>query len=77
MGRPAMTLDDLRAARPGLGFALYAMEPGGGVTLEVHDGERLFTFKGSTEEAAIAVAFPPPAPALRSPLAPPEEDVFS
>ena len=53
-----MTLDDLRAAHPDLGFALYAYDPRGPVTLEVHAAEGVFTFIGSTEAEAIAAAFP-------------------
>ena len=55
-----MTLDDLRAAHPALGFAVYAYEPGGQVTLEIHAAEGVFTFRAATEEAAIAAAFPQP-----------------
>jgi len=52
-------LDAARLKYPELGFAVYAMEPGGAVTLEIHDpaGE-VFTFTADTEEAAFAVAFP-------------------
>lgn len=53
-----MTLDDLRAAHPDLGFALYAYDPRGPVTLEVHAAEGVFKFIGATEAAAIAAAFP-------------------
>lgn len=55
-----MTLDDARAAFPLFGFALYALDPGGDVTLEVHtpDGE-LFAFTGPTEQAVLEAAFPP------------------
>lgn len=55
-----MTLDELRAAEPALGFALYAFEPGGLVTLEIHtpDGQ-VFTFKAATAQAALDAAFPP------------------
>lgn len=61
-----MTLDDARAAFPKLGLALYAYEPGGPITLEVHanDGQT-FSFTGPTEAAVIARAFPslqPPEP---------------
>ena len=53
------SLDAARRLNPDLGFALYAYEPGGAVTLEIHDpaGE-VFTFTAETEEAAFAVAFP-------------------
>ncbi|MGF7008137.1 hypothetical protein [Aminobacter sp. BE322] len=57
---PTSSLDELRAAYPHLGFAVYALEPGGTVTLEVHtpDGQ-LFTWSAPTVDAAIARAFPP------------------
>lgn len=59
-------LDLLRAAKPDLGFAIYAMEPGGLVTFEVHAGGEVYTFVGETLEAAMTTAFPvsvePPAP---------------
>jgi len=58
-----MTLDDLRAAHPDLGFALYAMEPGAPVTLEVYSGDDVFSFVGPTAQAAIDAAFPPEPPA--------------
>lgn len=53
------SLDEARRLNPELGYALYAYEPGGAVTLEIHDptGE-VFTFTADTEEAAFAVAFP-------------------
>lgn len=55
-----MTFDELRALHPQLGFAVYAYEPGGAVTLEVHapDGQT-YEFTGPTLEAAIEAAFPP------------------
>jgi len=61
------SLDDARAAFPRLGLAIYAYEPGGPLTLEVHaaDGQT-FSFIGPTEAAVILRAFPslsaPPAP---------------
>jgi hypothetical protein len=84
-----MTLDDLRAAAPDLGFALYAYAPanaGGPVTLEVHAAEGVFTFDGPTEAAVIAAAFPhqateepdvrpSPAPTDEAPAA--SEDIFA
>jgi hypothetical protein len=53
------SLDEARRLNPELGFALYAYEPGGPITLEIHDpvGE-VFTFAGITEEAVFAAAFP-------------------
>lgn len=54
------SLDEARAAYPHLGFALYALEPGGAVTLEIHapDGQ-MFTARAKTEAAALAKMFPP------------------
>jgi hypothetical protein len=53
-------LDTLRTENPELGFAIYAMEPGGPVTLEVHtpDGQ-VFTFTGRTAGVVMGRAFPP------------------
>jgi hypothetical protein len=59
---PVSRLDELRSLRPHLGFALYALDPGGDVTFEVYDGDQVFTFTGPTSEAAIEKAFPPPVP---------------
>lgn len=52
-------LDTLRAQNPDLGFALYALIPGGIVTLEIvtPDGE-IFTFKALTAAEALSMAFP-------------------
>jgi hypothetical protein len=57
--RSISSLDEARAAYPHLGMALYAMEPGQPVTLEVHtpDGQ-MFTFRARTEAGALARAFP-------------------
>lgn len=58
-----MTLDDARARFPGFGFALYAYEPGGSVTLEIHTGEgEPFVFTAATEAEALELAFPPEPP---------------
>ena len=53
------SLDDIRAAFPRLGLAVYAFDPGGPVTLEVHaaDGQ-VFPFEGATFAAVAARAFP-------------------
>lgn len=67
-----MTFDELRANNPDLGFALYALEPGGPVTFEAytHTGQ-VFTWIDKTAEGAIRQAFPPqedpPAPAAPEP----------
>lgn len=54
-----LSLDEARAAFPLLGLALYAMEPGGPVTLEVHTADgQVFPFVGPSEAAVIARAFP-------------------
>lgn len=53
------SLDDLRAARPDLSFALFAMTPGADVTLEIYHDGQVYTFKGPTEADAILAAFPP------------------
>lgn len=53
------SLDDLRRAKPDLAFALYAMDPGGPVTLEIYHDGQVYTFKGATEADAILAAFPP------------------
>lgn len=54
-----VNFDELRTAYPDLALNLYAMEPGGLVTLEILTGEGTFTFAGPTAEEAIAMAFPP------------------
>ena len=66
----ASSLDDLRVRFPGLGFAVYAYDPGGDVTLEIHSADGgLYAFVGPTLAAAIATTFPPLEP-------PPAPDVF-
>ncbi len=66
------SLDDLRTARPDLAFALYAMDPGGPVTLEVHHEGKVYTFTGATEADAIIAAFPPEPEAAPTPPATPD-----
>lgn len=68
------TLDEARAAQPAFAMALYALEPGGPVTLEIitPDGEP-FTFEGPTEAAVLARAFPP----VEAAPPPPEADIFA
>lgn len=55
-----MTFDDIRALYPGLGLALYALEPGGPVVLELILADETVQFTGPTAQAAIDLAFPPP-----------------
>jgi hypothetical protein len=58
-----LTLDHLRAAMPDLGFALYAYDPEGPVTLEVHATDGVFTVTAETEAAVVALVLPTePAP---------------
>lgn len=65
-----MEIDEIRKRTPGVGWALYALDPFGPVTLEAHlpDG-RVLTWKGWTASEALQAAFPAPAQ-------PEEEDVF-
>lgn len=68
-----MSLDKARAAFPLLGLALYAYEPRGPVTLEVHTADgQTFSFIGPSEAAVIARAFP----SLAEPDPPPPPNVF-
>lgn len=74
------SLDELRAAHPALGFALYALTPGEAVTLEIltTDGG-LFSFTGASAAEVIATAFPPATPqrpASSSSVSPTEANVF-
>lgn len=58
-----MTLDDIRTRNPALGFGVYAMDPGGDITLEVYAEGDVFSFTGPTVAHALAAAFPDePAP---------------
>lgn len=63
--------DSLRAKYPHLGFAAYALEPGGPVTLECLTKEgRSFQFTRPTLTAAIAAGFaeePEPEPQPEEP----------
>ena len=67
-----MTLDELRDAHPDLGFAVYALEPAGLVTLEIHFDGDFRTWTGPTEIDVLAQAFPPAPPEPAQTLA----DVF-
>ena len=72
------TFDQIRAAFPDMAVALYALEPGMGVTLEIIDPDGgLFSFKGATAAEAIARAFPPaPADPDPPPVAEVATDIF-
>ena len=67
--------DALRATHPALGFSVYAIDPGGPVTLEIVTpvGD-YFQFKAATFAEAVALAFP-----YTPPAAPPAKpvDIFS
>ena len=56
---PRPSLDDLRRLRPDLSFALFAMDPGAGVTLEIYHDGQVYPFSGATVADAILSAFPP------------------
>jgi hypothetical protein len=56
---PRPSLDDLRALRPDLSFALFAMDPGLRVTLEIYHDGQVYKFEGPTVADAILAAFPP------------------
>jgi hypothetical protein len=63
--------DELRAKYPHLGFALYAYQPDGPVTLEcITPEQQTFTFLGATAEAAMAEGFPEDLQVSASPPAP-------
>jgi len=69
-----MTLDEIRATYPHLGLALYALEPGGPVVLEVHAPGFLQTWRGQTVQAVVDQAFPPE---VEPPAPSPVVDVLS
>lgn len=72
-----MNIDTLRRQHPTLGFAIYAIDAGGPVTLEVYRGEELSTLYGTTMAECVARAFPEadnaPPPAPKAP--PPAEEI--
>lgn len=59
---PQPSLDELRRLRPDLSFAMFAMEPGAPVTLEIYHAGQVYSFKGATVADAILAAFPPEEP---------------
>lgn len=70
-----MTLDEVRAAFPANGFALYAYAPGGPITAEMHwpDGSVL-TAEGRDEDEALRNLFGMP-PAAAAPAIPHSDEV--
>jgi hypothetical protein len=60
MSRSISSLDDLRRQEPDVGAAIYALEPGGPVTLEVlmPDGQ-MFSWVAATVAEVFSQAFPP------------------
>lgn len=73
MQQPQPSLDDLRKARPDLSFALFAMEPGEDLTLEIYHDGHVYPFHGATVADAILAAFPP---APQAAPAAPEASIF-
>ena len=63
-----MTLDELKAKHPALGFAVFALDPADPVSFEVYTpaGET-FTWQADTVQGAIDKAFPPAPPAAPPP----------
>ena len=71
--------DEIRSENPDLAINLYAMTPGGDVTLEVitPDGQN-FTWTAPTAMGAMAIAFPAdPEPDADEPPAPPSSNPSS
>ena len=70
--------DEIRSENPDLAINLYAMTPGGDVTLEVitPDGQN-FTWVAPTAAEATALAFPAePEPEAQTPLKPQPTSIF-
>lgn len=62
------SFDLIRAAFPNLGVGVYAMDPGGPVTVEVYDPSgQTFSWEGPTLQAALDAAFGP------APAEPPQD----
>lgn len=66
------SLDDLRALRPDLSLALFAMTPGEAVTLEIYHDGVVYPFTGATVAEAILAAFPPDSAQETAPPATPD-----
>jgi len=56
--QPILSFDEVRGIWTGIGLALYALEPGGPVTLEIYSEGEVYRFDAATAEEAIALAFP-------------------
>lgn len=54
----ALSFDQIRLVYTGIGLALYAIEPGGPVTLEIMSEGQVYRFDAGTAQEAIALAFP-------------------
>lgn len=67
---PRPSLDDLRQLRPDLSFALFAMDSGADVTLEIYHDGQVYPFRGATVADAILAAFPPPPDEIAKPPQP-------
>ena len=70
--------DEIRSENPDLAINLYAMTPGGGVTLEViTPDDQNFTWAAPTAAEAMALAFPAdPEPAAETPPEPQPTSIF-
>jgi len=55
---PPSTFDSARIEWPGIGLAIYALDPGGPVVLEVHSEGEVYRFEATTAAEALALAFP-------------------
>ena len=56
---PQPTFDSARQDWPSIGLAIYALDPDGPVTLEVHSNGDVYRFDAATAEEALMLAFPP------------------
>lgn len=57
------SFDDLRAEHPTSGFAIYAYEPGGAVTLEVIDSDgKIYALTRPTLAEVLRTLYPPDPP---------------
>lgn len=54
-------IDSLRERNPGVGWAVYALDPLGPVTLEAHVDGAILSWQGSTLAECLDHAFPPAA----------------